>query len=72
MTTTLQTIANDLQATRDEFRAALSPRIVRCRYLHADPVQCTGEAVDPDGDVLLCTSHLSRALQLIADRVRRS
>ena len=45
---------------------ALRPCITRCHYLNRGRVQCTAEAVDSDADILLCTHHLTRALQLIA------
>lgn len=38
---------------------------VFCRYLRLSDRQCTGEAVDPDGDVLLCSKHLARAMVMI-------
>lgn len=38
------------------------PRRVCCRYLRRSGEQCTGEATNPDGDVLLCTKHLARLL----------
>jgi hypothetical protein len=40
-------------------------RVVRCRYLRRNDVLCTGEAVDPDGEILLCTKHLARAMRLV-------
>jgi hypothetical protein len=44
-------------------------RKVRCRYLttgkRGQVDQCTGEAVDPDGEILLCILHLGRALELL-------
>ncbi|MFI6329870.1 hypothetical protein ACIBBG_16405 [Micromonospora chersina] len=43
----------------------VTDRLIRCRYLRRNNAQCTAEAVDPDGQVLLCTKHLARALQLI-------
>lgn len=39
--------------------------MTRCRYLDRFGGQCTGEPVDPDGEVLLCTRHLARALELL-------
>ena len=45
--------------------APAPPRLVRCRYLRLNDTQCTAEAADPAGDVLLCTKHLARALRLI-------
>lgn len=43
----------------------MSDRITRCRYLRRNNDQCTGEVVDPDGEILLCTKHLARALELV-------
>jgi hypothetical protein len=39
--------------------------MTRCRYLRRNDAQCTAEVVDPVGEVLLCTKHLSRAMQLL-------
>ena len=43
----------------------MSDRRTTCRYLRRDNNQCTGEAVDPNGEILLCTKHLARALELV-------
>ena len=43
----------------------MSDRLTRCRYLRRDANQCTAEAVDPDAEILLCTKHLARALELV-------
>lgn len=40
-------------------------RTVRCRYLNRTNDPCTGEAVDPHGEVLLCTRHLALAMELV-------
>jgi hypothetical protein len=40
-------------------------RLVRCRYLGRRDDRCTAEAVDPDGEILLCAGHLARAMELI-------
>lgn len=48
------------------------PRLVRCRYLRLSGEQCTGEAADPQGDVLLCTKHLARAVALVQARKNRA
>jgi hypothetical protein len=40
-------------------------KAMTCRYLNRYAVQCTGEPVDPDGEVLLCTRHLGNALELL-------
>ncbi|WP_431881551.1 hypothetical protein [Micromonospora chalcea] len=48
-------------------------RIIRCRYLDTHPRrgvnQCTGEAVDPDAELLLCTTHLASAWRMV-DAIR--
>ncbi|MDG4809932.1 hypothetical protein O7634_24540 [Micromonospora sp. WMMD1120] len=43
----------------------MSDRLTRCRYIRRNSLQCTGEAVDPDGEILLCGKYLARALQLV-------
>ena len=43
----------------------MSDRRTTCRYLRRDSNQCTGEAVDPDGEILLCTKHMARAVVLM-------
>jgi hypothetical protein len=45
-----------------------STRIVTCRYLGKRDVQCTAEAVDPDGALLICAHHLGRALEMVKER----
>ena len=39
--------------------------MIRCRYLRRNEQLCTAEAVDPVGEVLLCSKHLARAMQLL-------
>jgi len=47
-------------------RPGRAGRITTCRYLHRGAQgQCTAEAADPDGPILLCTHHLAAALRLI-------
>jgi len=43
----------------------MTARLARCRYRRRNDEMCTGEVVDPDGEVLLCGKHLARALQLV-------
>lgn len=43
----------------------MSSRRTTCRYLRRDNNQCTGEAVDPEGEILLCTKHLARSIELV-------
>lgn len=38
---------------------------VTCRYLRRSGDQCTGEAVDTEGEILLCSKHLARAMELL-------
>lgn len=40
-------------------------RLVTCRYLNRHADQCTGEAVQPDAEVLLCTRHLAAAIEFL-------
>ncbi|MGC4891065.1 hypothetical protein [Micromonospora sp. DT227] len=50
-------------------------RAVRCRYLdvhaHRGVNRCTGEAADPNAELVLCTGHLAAALRLV-DEIRGS
>lgn len=48
----------------------MSDRAIRCRYRRRNDDMCTGEAVNPDGEVLLCTKHLARAMQMVRARTR--
>jgi hypothetical protein len=43
-------------------------KAMKCRYLNRHAVQCTGEPVDLEGEVLLCTRHLGQALELLKAR----
>ncbi len=47
----------------------MAERIIRCRVLgkHSNP--CTGEAVDPDGELLICERHLAAALRIFNERM---
>ena len=40
---------------------------VTCRVLSGRGVQCTGEAVDPNAELKICTRHLAEALRLLQD-----
>lgn len=59
-------------ATRTPASGPTTDRAVRCRYRRRNDEMCTGGAVDPDGDVLLCTKHLARAMTLIRTVTARS
>jgi hypothetical protein len=42
-----------------------------CRYLREGTKgQCTAEAVDPQGEIILCFTHLARAIELIQRKGR--
>lgn len=43
-------------------------RIVTCRYLRQNGEQCTGEAVNDEAEILICTKHLARALRVVTSR----
>lgn len=47
-------------------------RIVTCRVLNRLGNQCTGEAVDPDAELLICTRHLAEAQRLLFEALRRT
>lgn len=40
--------------------------MIRCRYLRRNDQQCTAEVADEQGEILLCTKHLSRSVQMLA------
>lgn len=42
-----------------------------CRYLRRNGNQCTAEAADPDGDILLCIKHMARAFTLVRDKATK-
>ncbi|MEU1497015.1 hypothetical protein [Streptomyces sp. NPDC005732] len=47
-------------------------RIVTCRVLSGRGHQCTGEAVDPTAELLICARHLAEAQRLIHAAFRRA
>lgn len=40
-------------------------RIVTCRYLKAFDTQCTAEAIDPAGEVLICVRHAAKVMRTV-------
>lgn len=44
-------------------------RRITCRYLRRNDERCTAEVADPEGDILLCTKHLTRAMYMIRARL---
>lgn len=47
----------------------MNTRIITCRYLRRDGNQCTGEAIDPDADILLCVKHAALVMTLVQERL---
>lgn len=39
--------------------------MIQCRYLRRNDAQCTAEAADESADLLMCTKHLGRAIELL-------
>lgn len=48
----------------------MSDRRITCRYLRKDSNQCTAEAVDPSGEILLCIKHMARTIEMVRARTR--
>lgn len=46
-------------------RAEQENTVTRCRYLDRFGGQCTGEPIDPTGEVLICTKHGARFIELL-------
>lgn len=50
----------------------MADRIVRCRMTNTTNDRCTGEALDPDGEILICARHAGLVFELVnATRERR-
>lgn len=43
----------------------MAERIVTCRYLKAFDTQCTAEAIDPAGEVLICVRHTAMVMRTV-------
>jgi nitrite reductase/ring-hydroxylating ferredoxin subunit len=50
----------------------MTDRIVRCRVHNKLNDPCSGEAVDPDAELLICTRHLAAAQRLIRAAFQRA
>ncbi|PSL02875.1 hypothetical protein CLV30_109183 [Haloactinopolyspora alba] len=37
----------------------------QCRYLRRNGEQCTEEALDPEGEIVLCMKHCGRAMVMV-------
>lgn len=46
----------------------MDTRIVRCRMLNAKSDPCTAEALDEQGEVLICARHAGLVLELVQAR----
>lgn len=44
--------------------------IVTCRYMRRNGEQCTAEAIDPDGLILICAKHAGRVMVMVKARMR--
>lgn len=49
----------------------MTERIVRCRVHGKLNDPCSGEAVDPGAELLICTRHLAQAQRLIHEAMQR-
>jgi hypothetical protein len=47
-------------------------RMVTCRVLSGRGVQCTGEAVDTEAELKICTRHLAEAQRLIREALGKA
>lgn len=50
----------------------MTDRIVRCRVHNRLNDPCSGEAVDPNAELLICTRHLAEAQRLILAAYQRA
>ena len=50
----------------------MTDRIVRCRVLDRQSNPCSGEAVNPEAELLICTRHLAEAQRLIHEAFQRA
>lgn len=50
----------------------MNDRIVRCRVHNRLGNPCTGEAVDPEGELLICARHLAAAQRVIHAAFQRT
>jgi hypothetical protein len=39
--------------------------VITCRYVDRNGNRCTGEATDPEAELLLCIRHMACALELV-------
>lgn len=50
----------------------MTAKYVTCRVLSGKGNQCTGEAVDPNAELLICVRHLAEAQRLIHAAFQRA
>jgi len=47
-------------------------RLVRCHVLgKRSGTQCTAEALDPDGEILICSRHAAAVLEMVNIKIGR-
>lgn len=42
----------------------------QCSIVRRSGDRCTAEALDPNGDVLICSKHAARVMQMLRERAR--
>jgi hypothetical protein len=50
----------------------MTERLVRCRVHNRRNDPCSGEAVDPQAELLICARHLAEAQRLIHEAFKRA
>ncbi|WP_157987625.1 hypothetical protein [Jiangella endophytica] len=45
----------------------MAAAFIQCRYMRLNGEQCTGEALDPDGEILLCMKHAGRVMVMVRE-----
>lgn len=58
-------------ATQGRAATQAPSRLVRCRYLRQNDEQCTGEVLDPNAPVLLCSKHAGRLVEHVRETYNR-
>lgn len=49
--------------------AATPDRKVVCRYVRRDGYPCTAEAIDPTAEILICSKHAAKVIDLVNGRL---
>jgi hypothetical protein len=53
---------------RDQMTTITAERITTCRYLRRNGELCTAEALDPEGNILICMKHAGRVMEMVRTR----